>query len=116
MASAKESSKRWPGSDEGVTVNDFRFLQKWQPEWWSKALGIFKAPSILTCVVCHRAKTQSEYPESIWRHQMDGREHHRCRECFNCPKCPAGEVHSMYDFNLGKKIANAAKAETGNLI
>jgi len=39
LASDKELSRRWPGSDEGVTVDDFRFLQRWQPAWWSKALG-----------------------------------------------------------------------------
>ena len=39
LASDKESSGRWPGSDEGVTVDDFKFLQRWQPVWWSKALG-----------------------------------------------------------------------------
>ena len=39
LASDKESWKRWPGSDEGVTVDDFRFLQRWQPDWWRKALG-----------------------------------------------------------------------------
>ena len=39
LVSDKESSRRWPGSDEGVTVNDFKLLQRLQPVWWNKALG-----------------------------------------------------------------------------
>ena len=39
LTSDKERANRWPGSDKGVTLDDFRFLQRYTPDWWMKALG-----------------------------------------------------------------------------
>ena len=39
LTSDKESTGRWPGSDEGITLDDFRYLQRCRPGWWMKALG-----------------------------------------------------------------------------
>ena len=39
LTSEQKRSHRWPGSDTGVTLRDFRFLQRYKPNWWMKALG-----------------------------------------------------------------------------
>ena len=39
LVSDKESAQRWPGSDTGLTLADFRFLQRQRPHWWRRALG-----------------------------------------------------------------------------
>ena len=97
LTSARESKQRWPGSDQGVTQRDFRYLQKWQPDWWNKALGLRKTAKTLKCVVCKLAKTQSEYPDSVWLHQQMKEERQlRCSACMKCPECR--EVLTVRDF------------------
>ena len=39
LTSDKERANRWPGSDKGITLDDFRFLERYKPNFWMKALG-----------------------------------------------------------------------------
>ena len=97
LTSATESKQRWPGSDQGVTRRDFKYLQRWQPDWWNKALGQRKTAKTLKCVVCKLAKRQSKYPDSVWLHQQMKEERQlRCRACMKCPECQ--EMLTVRDF------------------
>ena len=47
--------------------------------------------------MCKLAKTQSEYPDSVWLHQqMKEERQFRCRSCMKCPMCQ--EMLTVRDF------------------